>query len=471
MKPILYNEEATSFETFGIGELSDTISCVITEGINSEYELEMDYPVDGIHFSEIQTGRIIAAKVKPGSKIEDKKRQGFRIYSISKPINGEVTINARHVSYDLSGWIVRAMATGTCGYGLADYIDYIQNNVIVPTGQTFPFEITTTIEDASEEETDDNRFVVAMPVSAKYLMGTDEGSVVALFGGEWKYDNFTCTLVEARGYDNGVRVDYGVNLIDLTQEENIEDTYSGIYPFFGTEGTASSGYKSSNIWDIQYKQDYSQQVPWSSEEEAHAEDTPYIFSPPFLLFSDVKSPKILPVNLVEKLNNRPPETAVELVEKANEYVEEEKPDVPKLSLTISFVNMGDILGEEFFTEVGLGDVLHVYFKKLGIQVDDGRCIATSFNVLTERFDSYTIGDSTDDLSDNIVKRTAEATLIGKKAADAVAGVAVDVIQAITTSESAAEEAGEAMSIVNQAITSIEYNPNTEIITVKKGSQS
>ena len=492
MRPILFDEDATSFETFGIGELTDAVSCMVNEGINDVYELEMTYPVNGAYFSEIQNGRIIAVKVRPGNTIADKKRQGFRIYSISKPISGEVTVNARHVSYDLSGWIVRAMNTGTCGYGLTAYINYINSHVMVSSGKTFPFSITSEIEDIWTEETEDNRFTVAMPVSIRSLMGTDEGSIVAKFGGEWKYDNFNCTLVEALGYDNGVKVEYGINLIDLTQEENIEDAYSGIYPFYGEQGTAGAGYSSSRIWDLQYKQDYSQRVPWRPDQEAHADDTPYIFAPPFLLFSDVPFPKILPVNLSEKLKNRYPETAVQLIEKANEYVEEEKPGVPKISLSISFVNWGDILGEDFFTEVNLGDVLHVYFEKLGVMVDDSRCIATSFDVLLDRFDSYTIGDSTDDLSDNIIKKTTEATLIGKKAAQTAADAAADAAQAISTSESASADAGEAvlvaasasddaedatrlarqaMGIANQAIATIEYDSTTEMITFKKGSQS
>ena len=97
----LFESTATSFLDNGIGSLSDAISCMITEERNGEFELEMDYPVNGIRYEEITQRRIIVAKP---NKYDDP--QPFRIYAISKPINGVITINAAHVSYDLTGYTV-----------------------------------------------------------------------------------------------------------------------------------------------------------------------------------------------------------------------------------------------------------------------------------------------------------------------------------------------------------------------------
>ena len=95
---ILYEYTETAFTNNGLGCLNDATSCVVKETLNSEYELEMEYPVNGIHYSDIQLRRIIFAK--PNSY---DKAQPFRIYSISKPIGGIVTVNAEHISYDMSG--------------------------------------------------------------------------------------------------------------------------------------------------------------------------------------------------------------------------------------------------------------------------------------------------------------------------------------------------------------------------------
>ena len=54
MYPILYDSAATDWSTLGIGPLSDAISCYVTEERNGIYELKMDYPINGLHYSEIK---------------------------------------------------------------------------------------------------------------------------------------------------------------------------------------------------------------------------------------------------------------------------------------------------------------------------------------------------------------------------------------------------------------------------------
>ena len=93
MKPILFAENSNTFTTNGIGRLSDAISCVITEERNGQYELEMVYPSSGIHYEDIALRKIIVAKPSANASI-----QPFRIYNISKPIKGRVTIDAQHIS-------------------------------------------------------------------------------------------------------------------------------------------------------------------------------------------------------------------------------------------------------------------------------------------------------------------------------------------------------------------------------------
>ena len=104
----LHESTEMSFTTNGLGALSDAITCEVTEERNGEFELEMEYPVTGIRYKELQLRRIIMAKPNPYSD-----PQPFRIYAITKPINGIVTINAEHISYDMSGYPVSAFAADT----------------------------------------------------------------------------------------------------------------------------------------------------------------------------------------------------------------------------------------------------------------------------------------------------------------------------------------------------------------------
>ena len=87
MIPILYESTETNFTSNGLGRLPDATECIVTEERNGAYELRMMYPIDGLHFSDIQISRFIYAVPADG-----KGKQPFRIYSISKPLDGIVEI-------------------------------------------------------------------------------------------------------------------------------------------------------------------------------------------------------------------------------------------------------------------------------------------------------------------------------------------------------------------------------------------
>ena len=97
MTPLLFAPNTTIFNTNGIGALADAVSCIVTEERNGMFELEMQYPITGLHYSEIALSSIILAV--PG---DGRDKQPFRIYKVTKPLNGIVTVYAQHISYQLS---------------------------------------------------------------------------------------------------------------------------------------------------------------------------------------------------------------------------------------------------------------------------------------------------------------------------------------------------------------------------------
>ena len=62
-------------------------------------------------------------------------------------------------------------------------------------------------------------------ISVMSMLGGVEGSLLDLFGGEYEYDNFTVHLKSSRGADNGVVVEYGKNLTQLTDVYEVKDVY------------------------------------------------------------------------------------------------------------------------------------------------------------------------------------------------------------------------------------------------------
>ena len=106
MIPVLYLPNAADFSSFGLGVLTDTISCEVTEERNGVFECLLKYPVSGQHYGLITKECII--KAKPNDTAAD---QVFRIYRITKPLNGIVTIYGQHISYDLANVPVLPFST------------------------------------------------------------------------------------------------------------------------------------------------------------------------------------------------------------------------------------------------------------------------------------------------------------------------------------------------------------------------
>ncbi len=92
-----------------VGFLKEAMSCIVTEERNGVFELSLTYPVTGALFDKLQIDRFVKAKPNDTADL-----QLFRIYEVTKPMNGVVTVNAEHVSYALSNFPVDEInITGT----------------------------------------------------------------------------------------------------------------------------------------------------------------------------------------------------------------------------------------------------------------------------------------------------------------------------------------------------------------------
>ena len=217
MKPILFAPSSEIFTSNGIGRLSDAISCVVKEERNGIFTLEMVYPDTGKHYSSIVHSAIIAAV--PSAR---RGLQAFRIYKITKPLNGKVTVLAQHISYQLSFIPVSPFSADNLTNALAGF----KTNA----AEDCPFTLAA-------DFTKDSSYAVPLPVSIRSYLGGTKGSILDIYGGEWEWNNYACILHQNRGQDNGYTIRYGKNLIDIKQEQNIENTYTGIYPYWQSEET------------------------------------------------------------------------------------------------------------------------------------------------------------------------------------------------------------------------------------------
>lgn len=213
MIPRLYNAEQTDFSGLGLGGLGDAQKCQTKWQLNGAHELEMQYPVIGRRFPELKHRQIITATTGPEGTV-----QPFRIYRITRPLQGVCTVYARHIAYDLMGHSCDAFTAD----GIADAVAQVQEGAVVqPHGFTIATELTSTTP-----------CVVPAPRSIWSMLGGMRGSLLDIYGGEWDFDGFSLTLRERIGRDSGVTVRYGKNLRSLEQDENLSNTWTAVHPFW-----------------------------------------------------------------------------------------------------------------------------------------------------------------------------------------------------------------------------------------------
>lgn len=361
MTPILFTENSTTFTTNGVGRLSDAISCIVSEDRNGPYELTMEYPSSGIHFDNILIRSIICALPARGKTI-----QAFRVYAISKPVNGVVTINAQHISYDLSKNTCMPFEVAASSSACNTVLQGIKTNAVETCDFTFWTDVNTV---AAYKQT--------VPSSIRQRLGGIEGSVLDQYGGEYEFDNFTVKLHKNRGTAKNIPLRYGKNITDIQQETNISKTVTGIVPFWvDNEG--------NNLVTLTEKAVYS----------SHA--------------SSYSDPLTVPMDFSGRFEDQP--TQAQLRTAAQDYVSQSTFGVPKVSTKIDFVNLADT--EEYkdllqLQNVYLCDIIPVQFEKLGINTT-AKIVSVVFDVLKERYKSVTVGSLRADLSTTITD--AEASL-------------------------------------------------------------
>lgn len=373
----IFDEESVSFETNGIGCLIDATKAEVTEELNGAYELELQYPISGQHFQSIKHGRIITVKPNPFSD----KYQPFRIYNISRPINGLITVRAEHISYDFTGFPVNPFSART----VEEAMSGIQANSLLGEEQKFSYEIldaksfpTDTYDDEKKEYTSDYYFIdMITPASIRTILGGD-GGVLYTFGGELEFDEYKVILRKERGVDKGVTVRYGKNLTDLTQEENIADMYTGVYPY------------------------------WYSDEYG-------LITLPDPIVPIIENPKrqrVLPLDLSSYWENlygwRHEYPSVdEIKDTTDAYIKVNRLGEPAVSLTISFLSLAKSKEYDAVKElesVQLGDYVTVEFPELQISTPikaHSKCVKTVYDAIKDDYVSITLGEMAATLTDNI----------------------------------------------------------------------
>lgn len=328
----------------GTVDLIDCLECIAEQTEDedgAEWELAFKYPLNGYGYEHLSINAIVLAKVN-----DHQDPQAFRIYSIEKNIAKTVTVSCQHISYDLVNIPVKNYKATDA----ASAVSGLQSNAVSKAGKfQNRFYITTDIVNSDD-------FALDTPSSMRAALLDGEDSIKGTYGGDLIFDNYRVELKQVGGEDRDVTINYGVDLIDMTQEESISEMITGIL-----------GYYKRSTTDEQY----------ASNPVIYASDVSY--GP-----GEYTIQRIEPIDLSEHFPESVP-TPAQLKTKADEWVTKEKVGEPEISLTVRYATLGQ--------DVRIHDAVCVKFPKLFADPKGykAKVVKYKYNVLLERCEEIEVG--------------------------------------------------------------------------------
>ena len=348
------------------GFLPDATSCVVTEERNGIFELELTYPVAGPMFGELAVDRYIKAKPNDTAAL-----QLFRIYEITKPISGIVTVRCEHVSYALAHYPVTNVSdTGTAAQAVGAVLAKVNTYLTL----SHAFSAIDTGWTASKSY----KFQIG---SARAALGGTEGSLLDTFGGEYEWDNYTVKLHQNRGRDTGVIIAYRKNLTDLKVTTSLDSAYTALFPYaikddvlITVNGGKIAVTNTSGIADRVLIRDFSSEFQENDTVDATTLQT-----------------------------------------KANAYLSANSINAPSVNVTVSFVNLGQSPEYEELKDlesVSLCDWVTIRHEILGIDIK-AQVIKTVYDSIAERYNSIELGSARANFQDTIQQNIKEMEKIAR----------------------------------------------------------
>lgn len=371
MIPILFEIDETKFTTNGIGRLSEAISCTVTEKKNSDYTLELMYPVKGKYFKELQTGRIICA-----THDNSKKPQAFDIYKVTSSTEDMITVYARHISYRLQYLIFYMTHLHN------DAPDSLMQKLNSDTDSgiagvhPFVFESDVTAEDIMSDKniTDANDVWCTLKEGTNMrdvLLDREAGMLSDDNYGEcgaFEFDMFNVRLHRNRGHDNGVKMRTGKNVQRLSIDYTNEDVITGVVPWWSGRDPLSG--------EERY-------VGLTSVDDTNNDDS-------VTVYGDTQLPYQRTVSLdLSSVYEQPP-TRDELVQSAKEYLHNHAYNVNRNYASYEVDLVYDSGYNQQLQSADLCDIVTVEDVTFGLRVRL-EITEVTYDVLRDRYTNMVIG--------------------------------------------------------------------------------
>ena len=363
MRPILFNKNEQSFDTYGLGELNVTKGTVTRER-NGNYTLYAEIPVSDPMVASIEK----EMKLKADAGLRT-KNQTFEISRIVKDSSNIVKIYGQHISHKLEymGLVNGRPFSGSAFTALA-----IWHNATIGD---LRFDVWSDIQTTGK-----GVFDISKMENARQALGGVEGSILDIYGGEYEFDNMTVRLHKQLGRTAPTVLEYGRNILSAESDETIESSYTSVLPFATytpdkLEGDTSDSQPDpitvtipENYVDSKYKALY-----------AHRRIKVVDFSSEFK--SDSKSKDIPTPDKLRKL--------------ATDYMEHNAIGKPKINIKIEYADLAktlDYADNGWIEELELCDIVPIYYPQIGLTDETAKVTTITYDFINERNESVEFGD-------------------------------------------------------------------------------
>ena len=234
MKIRIFDAAERDFTGYGLGPLPDAVSALVTEERNGAFDLEMEYPLNGIGADKLEPGRILFCKARPG----DTTGEPFRIYKTEKRLVGTVTVWAHHISYDLSSEVFLG-ELNTVKTGIVAACNALNSDRATNTSMIRIWYDGINTSDPVQYD------VGTIQMMSEAVAG-GEGSLLSAFGGELKYQydpvlhREDVILCATRGNQIMQGIRYGFNLTEFDQMIDAEAQVTDITAYLDKEENGST---------------------------------------------------------------------------------------------------------------------------------------------------------------------------------------------------------------------------------------
>ena len=200
----IYDKKTTkdNFNNNGLAVLDECIVAELTEELNGEYSLYIEYPADSRKATHLVELNIIKAN-----------EQLFRIYKVERQQEAtrRIKVWARHIFYDLAFYFIES-------------VNLVNANMKEAIEGTIPPEAQAVFEFLAPERN-------IYPIKLRNINAL-EGlfNLIEIYGGELIRDNFTIEILEKLGEGKGTTIRYGKNIKGLKAIIDTSEFATRIYP-------------------------------------------------------------------------------------------------------------------------------------------------------------------------------------------------------------------------------------------------